>query len=123
VDDEADLQPHDVSDGPDDPRPEQVTGQPASAAAPGRDLAEAELLDALEADLASVEEAMRSLDRIAAEAGSGDGGGEAAAAQIASVVSTRRFGVANPVAEVDLTDVTDAHPIQIQPEQQEHPHG
>ncbi len=63
------------------------------------EVAEAALLEDLEGDLAAVEEAMRSLDRIAAEAG----GGEAAAAQIATVVSTARFPEAAPVAHVDLT--------------------
>ena len=61
--------------------------------------AEAELLEGLERDLAAVEEAMHTLDRIAA-----DGvGGEAAAAQIAEVVSARRFPDGAPVATLDLT--------------------
>jgi hypothetical protein len=71
---------------------------PAAAAA---DAAEddAEVLEALEADLVAVEEAVHTLDRIA-----GDGiGGTAAAEQINSVVSAARFPDGAPVTEVDLT--------------------
>ena len=60
---------------------------------------DAELLDGLESDLVAVEEAMGTLDRIAA-----DGvGGSAAAEQIASVVSAQRFPDGRPVTRVDLT--------------------
>ena len=59
------------------------------------------MLDGLEQDLAAVEEAMQTLDRITA-----DGvGGDAAAAQITSVVSAERFPDGAPVLQVDLTEV------------------
>ena len=83
-------------DDPPDSAPDTAIDAPAPG---GAEDAEAELLAGLEADLAAVEEAMRSLDRIAADAGAGD----AAAAQIASVVSADRFRDGAPVAHVDLT--------------------
>ncbi len=61
--------------------------------------AEADVLDGLEQDLAAVTEAMQTLDRITAEGV----GGDAAAAQITSVVSAERFPDGAPVIQVDLT--------------------
>lgn len=63
---------------------------PAVDAGPGD--ADAALLAALEADLAAVESALVSLDRIAAEGT----GGEAAASEIAELVSPERFPVDDP---------------------------
>jgi hypothetical protein len=66
-----------------DPEPDQGT----EPAAPD----ELAVLDELEADLAAVELAIESLERVAADGH----GGEDAAAQIAAAVSVERFGDAS----------------------------
>lgn len=67
-----------------DPEPDQVT----EPAAPD----ELAVLDELEADLAAVELAIESLERVASDGH----GGQDAAAQIAAAVSVERFGDAQP---------------------------
>jgi hypothetical protein len=61
-------------------------------------------LDQLEADLAAVESAMESLDRIAAD----EGPGPSRAAQIDAVVSAQRFPLPSEVAAAGRTDSTPA---------------
>jgi hypothetical protein len=60
----------------------------AEATAVAEEPDEAALLDQLESDLAAVETAIASIERIAAESG----GGEPAAAEIRAAVSAERFG-------------------------------
>lgn len=67
-----------------DPEPDQGTDQEGEPAAAD----ELEVLDELEADLAAVELAIESLERVAVDGH----GGEDAAAQIAAAVSVERFG-------------------------------
>jgi hypothetical protein len=59
-------------------------------------------LDQLEADLAAVESAMESLDRIAAD----EGPGPSRAAQIDAVVSARRFPLPSELAAAARADGT-----------------
>jgi transposase len=68
------------------PVPPAPVPEPAQAADAVLD--ELAVLDQLEADLAAVEQAVESLERVAVEGV----GGEAAAAQIAAAVSVERFG-------------------------------
>ncbi|MFZ4517496.1 MAG: hypothetical protein ACOYOP_03855 [Microthrixaceae bacterium] len=70
------------------PGPDTATRAVSATGTPAPDEAHRpEVLEALEADLAAVEEALATLDRITAEGGDG----AAAAAQVAAVVSAERF--------------------------------
>jgi hypothetical protein len=71
---------------------------PAEAPARPSDI-DGDVLDGLEADLVAVEEAMASLDRIAADGS----GGAGAAAQIDAVVSAERFPIDVDPPPIDLT--------------------
>jgi hypothetical protein len=84
---------------PSRPTADDTAAAPATAAPATLPTDDAAVLESLEADLVAVEEAVHTLDRIAA-----DGvGGVAAADQITSVVSAARFPDGAPVTEVDLT--------------------
>lgn len=79
----------------DEPAPSEPAGVTDAAHRP-------EVLDALEADLAAVEEALATLDRITA----GGGDGAAAAAQVAAVVSAQRFPDPDPDPDPATTPTT-----------------
>jgi hypothetical protein len=81
----------------DRPTDDPAVGPEVSARPPDVD---GDVLDGLEADLVAVEEALSSLDRIAADGS----GGAGAAAQIDAVVSAGRFPVDTDPPPIDLTD-------------------
>lgn len=96
---------------PSDPAPEPAQAHTAQPRVPQPDTApepagatdaahRPEVLEALEADLAAVEEALATLDRITADGGDG----AAAAAQVAAVVSVERFP--DPDPDPDPTPAT-----------------